>query len=91
VPSGDIDGLPPEVRHEPRLALDGGPDGLDVLRRLATDAIEVLVPGGALAVEIGAGQAARAMAILHSNGYAGVGTRRDLAGIERVVCGRRGE
>jgi release factor glutamine methyltransferase len=91
IPARDVDGLPAEVRHEPRLALDGGEEGLHVVARLAADARAVLLPGGALAVEIGAGQAAAAAAILHSNGYTRVGTRQDLAGIERVVFGTKGE
>jgi release factor glutamine methyltransferase len=91
IPSRDIDGLSAEVRREPRLALDGGTDGLAVIRRLAADAVKVLVPGGALAMEIGAGQAGAVGQILRGNGYADVGTRRDLAGIDRVVFGHRGE
>jgi release factor glutamine methyltransferase len=91
IPSQDIAGLSPEVRREPRLALDGGEDGLVVVRRLASDARKVLAPGGTLAMEIGAGQAAGVMEILRGEGYAGVGARRDLAGIERVVFGRLGE
>ena len=87
IPSRDIDGLSPEVRREPRVALDGGDDGLVLVRRLAKDASKVLVPDGALVMEIGAGQAAQAMEILRSTGYAKIGTRRDLAGIERVVFG----
>jgi release factor glutamine methyltransferase len=91
IPSGDLDGLPPEVRCEPRLALDGGADGLSLVRRLAAESTRVLGPGGGLAVEIGAGQASEAAAILHANRFAAVGTRADLAGIERVVFGIRGE
>jgi len=70
------------VRREPSLALDGGADGLVLVRRLASDARKILAPGGALAMEIGAasclcdGDFAR-------EGYAGIGARRDLAGIER--------
>ncbi len=91
VPSPEIDGLAPEVRREPRLALDGGLDGLALVRRLASDALEVLTEKGALAMEVGAGQAAGATAILREAGYANIGTRRDLAGIERVVFGQRSE
>jgi release factor glutamine methyltransferase len=90
IPSQDIAGLSPEVRREPILALDGGEDGLSLVRRLASDARNVLSPGGALAMEIGAGQAAVVMEILRGTGYAGVGARRDLAGIERVVFGHLG-
>lgn len=85
IPSGDIDGLSAEVRSEPRLALDGGADGLVLVRRLAMDARAILGPDGALAVEIGSGQAAEVVGILNGAGYAGSGTRRDLGGIERVV------
>lgn len=88
IPSQDIAGLSPEVRREPILALDGGVDGLVLVRRLASDARKILAPGGALAMEIGAGQAVSVMEILRGEGYANVGSRRDLAGIERVVFGR---
>lgn len=52
VPSGEIEGLAPEVRKEPRLALDGGADGLDVVRRIVRDAGRYLLPGGTLALEL---------------------------------------
>lgn len=91
IPSRDIAGLSPEVRREPHLALDGGEDGLALVRRLATDARKVLAPSGVLAMEIGAGQAALVMEILRSQGYTRIGSRRDLAGIERVVFGHLGE
>jgi release factor glutamine methyltransferase len=91
IASADIAGLAPEVRAEPRLALDGGADGLAVVRRLAATAAAVLAPGGGLAMEIGAGQAEAVVAILREHGFAGVGTRADLAGIQRVVFGQRGE
>ena len=91
IPSRDIAGLSPEVRREPHLALDGGEDGLALVRRLASDARRVLAPSGALVMEIGAGQAAKVMEILHSQGYLSIGSRRDLAGIERVVFGCLGD
>jgi release factor glutamine methyltransferase len=91
IPSQDIAGLSPEVRSEPRLALDGGEDGLVLVRRLASEARKLLAPDGALAMEVGAGQAAAVMEILRCESYANVGSRRDLAGIERVVFGRLGE
>lgn len=89
IPSGDIAQLAPEVRCEPHLALDGGPDGLSVIRRLVADARGLLKPGGALALELGAGQAAAALVMLRQAGYRDVGSELDLAGIERVVYGRR--
>ena len=90
IPSQEIAGLSAEVRSEPRMALDGGSDGLDLIRRLTDDARGVLAAGGWLAMEIGAGQAEATMAILQDAGYLGVGSRRDLGGIERVVFGQRG-
>lgn len=85
IPSGDIDGLAAEVRSEPRLALDGGADGLVLVRRLLEAARGLLAPAGWLAMEIGAGQAEPVMASLRDAGYLGMASRRDLAGIERVV------
>ena len=79
--------LHPEVaEHEPRLALRGGRDGLDAIRRLVVQSGEVSF----LALEVGAGQAAAVAGLLSRAGFAAVGTRLDLAGIERVVVGRRG-
>jgi len=58
VPTAEIEHLAPEVRdHEPRAALDGGPDGLDVIRRLVPAATRALAPGGWLVMELGPGQA----------------------------------
>jgi len=73
IPSGEIDGLQAEVRKEPRVALDGGRDGLDIVRRILRGAPRALV-------EIGAGQAE----ILRSE-FRGVRFHKDLAGIERVI------
>ncbi|WP_067847152.1 putative protein N(5)-glutamine methyltransferase [Nocardia lijiangensis] len=71
VPSGHIAGMPPEARdHEPRSALDGGADGLDVFRRVAADASEWLAPGGHLLVESSPEQAIIATAILAEHGLA---------------------
>jgi release factor glutamine methyltransferase len=89
VRAGDIAGLAAEVRTEPRLALDGGADGLDLVRRLIADAPAVLAPGGALVLEIGDGQAGETAALCRSAGFQDVQARADLGGIERVVSGRR--
>jgi release factor glutamine methyltransferase len=89
IPSGEIAGLPADVRSEPALALDGGADGLALVRRLVASAPALLAPGGALALEIGAGQAAAASALLAEAGFDDVRARRDLGGIERVVSGVR--
>jgi release factor glutamine methyltransferase len=86
VPDGTS--LEPELGFEPPEALFGGPDGLDVIRRLVPAAVGVLAPGGLLALEVGAGQAVTVAGLLAAAGYAEVGTVRDLAGHERVVHGR---
>ncbi|MFI8965847.1 putative protein N(5)-glutamine methyltransferase [Streptomyces sp. NPDC053493] len=71
VPSGDVALLPPEARdHEPLVALDGGADGLDVLRRVAADAVDWLAPGGRLLVETSERQAAAAVTAVTAHGLA---------------------
>jgi len=69
VPTGDIGFLPPEARtHEPRTALDGGPDGLDVLRRVAAGAPQWLAPGGYLLIETSDRQVPSAEAAFAASG-----------------------
>lgn len=88
IPTGDIASLPPEVRdHEPRLALDGGPDGLDAYRRLAEEMPRVLVAGGRFAVEIGYDQGKAVAALFTAAGVEQVRVVRDLGDRERVVTG----
>ncbi|HZD03104.1 MAG TPA: HemK/PrmC family methyltransferase, partial [Actinomycetes bacterium] len=90
VPAGAIALLPRDVReHEPRLALDGGPDGLDVLRRVAVAAPRWLAPGGWLVCEIGEDQGEAAAGALAAAGLVEVGARPDLTGRDRMVEGRR--
>ncbi len=93
VRTGEIAGLDPEVRdHEPRQALDGGPDGLDVLRRLVPAAAELLLPGGWLVLELGDGQADAVRQLAGGTGafdVAGIETTIDAQGCERVFCARR--
>jgi release factor glutamine methyltransferase len=91
VPSREIAALAPEVRdHEPRVALDGGADGLEHYRRLATSASEVMTTGGALLVEIGFGQREPAAGAFAAGGFVVANVTRDLSGIERVLTVRRG-
>lgn len=87
--SGEMRSLPPEVRDwEPRWALESGADGMDVTGPLVDAAFDLLAPGALLAVEVGT-QAALVRERFAKRGYEGVATRRDLAGLERVVLGRR--
>jgi release factor glutamine methyltransferase len=90
IPTRDIDGLDPEVRdHEPRLALDGGVDGLSAYRVLAPEILRVLKPGGHFAVEIGFDQSAAVEALFRAAGAQGVSTAKDLSNRDRVVLGAR--
>lgn len=85
-----IEGLPPEVReHEPLLALDGGEDGLDFYREIVGRAAEYLEDDGELSVEIGYDQGEAVSALMKKNGFMDVRVIRDLAGLDRVVAGKR--
>ena len=88
IPSADIETLEPEVRdHEPRMALDGGADGLDAYRLLAPEILRVLKPAGVFAVEIGHDQARAVEALFRDAGALNVRTVRDLGDRDRVVTG----
>jgi release factor glutamine methyltransferase len=88
IASDVIESLEPEVRtFEPRLALDGGPDGLDAYRLLAPEILRVLKPGGRFAVEIGYDQKDAVEALFRAAGAEGVATLKDLADRDRVVAG----
>jgi release factor glutamine methyltransferase len=90
IPSADIDGLAREVRDfDPRLALDGGVDGLDAYRAILPASVKLLAPGGRLIVEVGLGQGGDVLGLAARLGFVHAETRRDLAGIERVVIGER--
>lgn len=92
IPSRDLASLMPEVRdYEPRLALDGGSDGLDAYRALARQAQAVLSAAGWLLVEVGCGQAEAVRELFAGAGLTELFTSKDLAGIERVVGGRRSQ
>jgi len=78
---------PDIVRYEPALALRAGPDGLDVIRRLIPAA--GATSASVVALEVGAGQADAVARLLEESGFGSVSRVRDLAGVERVVVGRR--
>lgn len=86
IPSAHIGNLSREVReHDPVTALDGGADGLDAYRAIASDAHRVLRPAGAVIVEIGVGQAPDVLRIFAERGFAVEGEHRDLGGVLRVL------
>lgn len=86
VPSEQIDRLAQEVReHDPRLALDGGADGLAAIATVARQAASRLNVGGWLALEIGEGQAQAVAALLEGAGYGHAQIHADLSGIERIA------
>ena len=88
IPSGDIAGLDASVRdYEPRMALDGGEDGLDYYRAIAPKWKAALRLGGALLFEVGIGQAPAVEEILAQNGYQDIQSAQDTQGIWRVVEG----
>lgn len=89
IPSNEIESLQPEVRdHEPRSALDGGSDGLELYRRLVPEAVRHLSPGGWLLVETGIGEGPAVRELFASAGFCDMVTAVDPSGIERVVVGR---
>jgi release factor glutamine methyltransferase len=89
---GDLTQLPPEVAcFDPRLALDGGDDGLRAYHAIAPDLPRLLASEGIFATEVGVDQAEPVAAILEANGLAFVGTEPDLSGISRCVLARRGQ
>jgi release factor glutamine methyltransferase len=84
--SAEVESGEGSLAWEPRGALDGGPDGLDLLRRLISDLPSAISPGGVALLEIGEGQAGAVREMLAAIPQpTSVSTQRDLAGIERVI------
>lgn len=88
IPSAVIKTLQPEVReHDPLLALDGKEDGLYFYRKIIEESRNYLQPGGCLIFEIGAEQGEAVSSYLKQNGFVQVVVKKDLTGLDRVVCG----
>ena len=87
IPSRDCEELQPEVMREPRLALDGGADGMDFFRRLSGKCPAYLKPGGLLMMEVGIGEAREAARMLREHGAVRAEIRKDDSQIERMVLG----
>ena len=88
IASADIDTLSPEVRHDPRRALDGGADGLDCYRTIAGQAPRLLKPNGDLVVELGIGQEPAVATLFRTAGLIPSPARPDLSGIPRALHAR---
>lgn len=90
VSTTEWDSLPPDVRHEPRLALEAGPDGLSILRRIIQAAPHFLKPGGLLALEFSPEQAPAVLQLAEeSHGYSHLQIQKDVAGLQRMLRGTR--
>ena len=90
IATGDLDELPPEVRlFDPRVALDGGCDGLDCYRAIAAAAAPLLTPGGILVVELGGGQAEPVADLLAAAGLAPLTLRPDLNSVPRALVAEK--
>lgn len=88
IPTDHISGLAREVRQEPRLALDGGSDGLDAYRVILDDIPDALRPGGDLVVEHGYDQAPALIQLFCRAGFTETKSFKDLAGHDRVLWGK---
>lgn len=89
IPSGEIAGLSQEVRRDPVLALDGGADGLDLIRRLVLLAAERLADGGFLFLEFGKGQEEKIKEILSEAGFSDIKIVEDYQGVARISQARK--
>ena len=89
IPAEEIENLDPEVRdHDPRLALDGGEDGLDFYRIIASEAPKYLTAGGQVLLEIGHNQGETVTALLKAAGFRDIEVLKDLSGNDRVVAAK---
>jgi release factor glutamine methyltransferase len=89
VSTGEIETLQADIRdHEPRLALDGGPDGMSVISKLVPQAFSCLRSGGWLFLEIGEDQGERVKALMKKSGFEKVEIQKDLGAHDRVACGK---
>ncbi len=87
IPTKELDDLEPEVLKEPRMALDGGKDGLDAVRAITLMAPKLLKPGGILGMEIGSKQGPAVAKLFAAAGLQGVSVKKDAQGLERFAFG----
>jgi len=90
VSTAEIETLQPDIRnHEPRLALDGGPDGMSVISKLVPQSFACLRSGGWVFLEIGEDQGERVRTLMKKSGFEQIEVRKDLGAHDRVACGKR--
>ena len=90
IPTAEMAKLPREVRHDPPMALDGGEDGLEVIRRFVAEAPSRLKPGGTVFLEIGISQAANVADLLEKQKYRDISVEKDYQAVERFLIARYG-
>jgi release factor glutamine methyltransferase len=90
IPTGTLTQLSPEVRHDPALALDGGPDGLKLVKRLLVEAPSMLQPDASIFLEVGHDQADTVAALCTEQKYRDISIKNDYQGVRRFVCARYG-
>jgi len=87
IPNDEIKNLSPEVQKEPRIAINGGADGLDIIRTIITEAPDYLTSGGKLMLEADPGQMEKITGLLEKRGFTDIKIYMDLSGSKRVISG----
>ncbi len=90
IPTADLDGLQREVKFDPGLALDGGKDGLTIIKRLIESVPGKIASNGMIALEIGQGQSQRVLGFLADHNYRDISIKKDYQGVERLLIARYG-
>ncbi len=90
IPTADLSALQREVKFDPSLALDGGKDGLTIIKRLIDSLPGKIASNGMIALELGKGQAQRVLRFLADQNYRDISIRKDYQGVERLLIARYG-
>jgi release factor glutamine methyltransferase len=90
IPTADLKTLPREVKFDPALALDGGKDGLTIIKRLIESISGKIAPSSMIALELGQGQAQLVRGFLADHNYRDISIRKDYQGVERLLIAKYG-
>jgi len=90
IPTSDLNGLQREVKYDPGLALDGGKDGLTIIKRLIESVPGKIASNGMIALEIGQGQSQLVLGFLADHNYRDISIKKDYQGVERLLIARYG-